>query len=152
MKETQSKMNPNITWYPINRDNVKHVIASIPDGAIIWIDFGCRDCHRNSIQCEEDPRLCAYVTHNCVKEYGRDYVVTKRLCHAYPKFTGTAALIRDKMCHGMSCDGKCITLNAIGIDKNSDKKHDMELRVWKLWWKNFAEWHYPLQQLCLHDC
>lgn len=142
-------MNPDIQWYPINRNNVKDVIKLIPDCAVVWYDFGCEDCHRDSIKCEEDPTFCGKVTHNCVKEYGRDYVVSKQLCHSYTKIKEMFGRVNRVRCNGMSCDGKCLYVNAIGIDKNSNKKHDIGMTGWQNWWQTFAEWMYPFQQLCI---
>ena len=114
-------------------------IKKIPDLACVWLDFGCHDCHLNSLQFHENVDKLGIVEHNCVDDDGHDLVVNKQLYHPYSKIRmERKPIYKSSLCYGTSCRGRCIYLNAIGVDLCSKRKHTMELSNWKQWWFNMT--------------
>ena len=138
-------MNNDITWYPINsKQDIYQLIPQIPDQMCVWWDFGCNDCHIQSVKYQEkEDHVIGKVEHNCVGKYGHDKIASKVVYHSYTKMEWKGF---EADCHGMSCNGLCIYVNAIGIDSKSTKKIKGDLNAWKMWWDNFACWYdvvYP---------
>lgn len=141
-------MNNNVTWYKIDPHNVKNVIDKIPKKLCVWFDFGCHDCHIKSLKCKERIDALGMVEHNCVGEFGHDLIVQKKLYHYYSnaKLPDWNAMY---MCHGLSCDGCCIYLNAIGIEYQSLDQHTFDLLTWERWWTSFGDYYCLLKNISL---
>ena len=133
-----------IKWYQVNDQNVKDIVDKIPDQMCVWFDYDCRDCHRQSLKYEEREGWLGNVRHNCVGEFGHDLMTTKVVEHYYLK-RKIKGYRHATMCHGMSCGGTCIFLNAIGIDEKSKQKHtSIELSLWRGWWRDFVSYYHIL--------
>ena len=138
-------MNNDIIWYPIhNKQDIYRLIPNIPDKMCVWWDFGCNDCHIKSVKFEEkEGHVIGQVEHDCVGKFGSDQIATKVVYQSYRKIEYNGYLPN---CNGMSCNGRCIYVNAIGINPKSTKKIKGEVNTWKMWWDNFAGWYgvlYP---------